>query len=185
MRLNLASCHKCHAIMLYRQLLCNQEYKVLKDLIKDLVDDPQFTEGIVWVRRHFQANETIVKEGEMGKSLFFIEEGKLRVSVHVELEERRKVQPGLSDLESGAIFGETCLYESRPRTASVIAITDGRLLELDGEKLSRYLDEHPLQGYLFYKRLFKIIFERLHRANQSIESLLAWGLKAHGIDIHL
>lgn len=157
----------------------------MKDLIKDIVDDPQFTEGVAWVRRHFQANETVVKEGELGKSLFFIEEGMLRVSVHVELEERRRVQPGISDLEQGAIFGETCLYESRVRTASVIAVTEGCLLELDGERLSVYLDAHPVQGYLFFKGMFKIIFERMNRGNRTIESLLAWGLKAHGIDTHL
>lgn len=157
----------------------------MKDSIKNIVDDPQFTEGLAWVRRRFQANETIVKAGEMGNSLFFIEDGKLRVSVHVELEERRKVQPGVSDLEQGAIFGETCLYESHVRTASVIAISDGSLLELDGKMLSAYLDEHPVQGYLFFKRLFEIIFDRLNRGNRTIESLLAWGLKAHGIDTHL
>ena len=157
----------------------------MKDSIKDIVDDPQFIEDVAWVRRHFQANEIIVKEGEMGKSLFFIEEGKLRVSVHVELEERRRVQPGIGDLEQGAVFGETCLYESRLRTASVIAITDGCLLELDGERLSVYLDEHPIQGYLFFKKMFKIIFERMNRGNHTIEYLLAWGLKVHGIDTHL
>ncbi len=137
------------------------------------------------MRRPFQANETIAKEGELGKSLFFIEAGKLRVSIHVELEERRKVQPGISDLQPGAIFGEACLYESAVRTASVTALTDGCLLELDGERLSAYLDAHPIQGYGFYKKLFDIIFERLNHGNRTIECLLAWGLKAHGIDIHL
>jgi len=168
-----------------RKLVCNQGYKVLKHSIEKIIADPQFVEGIAWVRRHFQANETIVKEGEVGKSLFFIEEGQLRVSVHVELEEHRKVQPGISDLDQGAIFGETCLFESRVRTASVIAITDGCLLELDGERLSVYLDGHPSRGYLFFKQLFEIIFERLNHGNRTIESLLAWGLKAHGIDTHL
>lgn len=171
--------------MLYRLLACNQGYKVLKDSIKDIVDDPKFTEGVAWVRRHFQVNETVVKEGELGRSLFFIEEGKLRVSVHVELEERRRVQPGISDLGQGEIFGETCLYESRVRTASVIAITDGSLLEIDGEKLNVYLNGHPTQGYLFFRRLFEILFERMDRGNHTIEYLLAWGLKAHGIDTYL
>ncbi len=171
--------------MLYRQLISNQGYKILKDSIKEIVGDLNFTEGVAWVRRHFLANEVIVKEGELGKSLFFIEEGKLRVSIHVELEERRKVQPGISDLEQGEIFGETCLYESRLRTASVIAITDGCLLEIDGEKLNAYLNNHPVQGYWFFRRLFEILFERMDRNNHTIEYLLAWGLKAHGIDTYL
>jgi len=157
----------------------------LKESIKNIVDDPTFTEGVAWIRRHFQANETIVKEGELGKCLYFIEEGKLRVSVQVELEERRRVQPGINDLGQGEVFGETCLYELRARTASVIAITDGSLLEIDGEKLNIYLNDHPTQGYLFFRRLFEIIFERMNRGNHTIECLLAWGLKAHGIDTYL
>jgi len=157
----------------------------LKNIINDITDDPKFAEGVAWVRRHFHANEIIVKEGEVGKSLFFIEEGKLRVSVHVELEDHRKVQPGISDLEPGEIFGETCLHESRVRTASIIAITDGCLLEIDGERLSIYLDDRPIMGYLFFKEMFEIIFERMNRGNHTIEYLLAWGLKAHGIDSHL
>lgn len=157
----------------------------MKEPIKEIVADSKFAEGVAWVRRHFLANEVIVKEGELGKSLFFIEEGKLRVSVHVELEERRRVQPGISDLEQGEIFGETCLFESRARTASVIAVTDGCLLEIDGEKLNAYLNEHPVQGYLFFRRLFEILFERMGRSNHTIEHLLAWGLKAHGIDVYL
>lgn len=157
----------------------------MKHSLENIIANPQFAEGIAWVRRHFQANETIVKEGEVGKSLYFIEEGKLRVSVHVELEDRRKVQPGVGDLEQGALFGETCLYESRIRTASIIAITDGCLLELDGERLCVYLDDHPIEGYLFFKRLFEVIFERLNHGNRTIASLLTWGLKAHGIDKYL
>ncbi|MFI3187322.1 MAG: cyclic nucleotide-binding domain-containing protein [Methylococcaceae bacterium] len=157
----------------------------MKVALKNIIDAPEFTEGTAWVRRHFQANETIVKEGEAGKSLFFIEEGILRVSVHVELDEHRGIQPGIGDLKQGSIFGETCLYQSRPRTASVVAISDGCLLEIDGEKLSVYLDAHPIHGYFFYKRLYEVIFDRLNSANHTIESLLAWGLKAHGLDTHL
>lgn len=159
--------------------------EVLKDLIEEIVDDPKFTEGVAWVRRHFHVDEVIVKEGEVGKSLFYIEEGRLRVSVHVELEEYVKAQPGITDLVPGEIFGETCLQESRQRTASVIAITDGCLLEIDGERLGVYLDDRPILGYLFFKKLFEIIFERMKRGNHMIEYLLAWGLKGPGIDTPL
>jgi CRP/FNR family cyclic AMP-dependent transcriptional regulator len=109
----------------------------------------------------------------------------LRVTVHVELEERRNIQAGISDLEKGDFFGEISLFESRIRTASVTAITDGRLLEFDGKLLSAYLDKHPDRGHLFFKKLFETLIIRETSEIHRVESLLAWGLKAHGISKHL
>lgn len=149
----------------------------MENLINEIINDPQFIKGIAWDRRNFSANQTIVKEGDVGKSLFFIESGQLRVSVQVEMEERRNVKTGLSDLGKGDLFGDTCLHESSVRTASVIAITDGSLLEINGERLGAYLDAHPIKGYAFYKKLFEILFKRLQSGNRRIEYLLAWGLK--------
>jgi len=150
----------------------------LENLIKEIVNDPKFSQGLSWKRWYFRTDDVIVKEGDVAKSLFFIEDGQLRVSVHVELEERRNVKTGVSDLKKGDIFGDTCLHESSVRTASVTAITDGCVLEINGEKLSGYLDAHPIKGYAFYKKMFEILFKRLDNGNRRIEYLLAWGLKA-------
>ncbi|MGR9013687.1 MAG: Crp/Fnr family transcriptional regulator [Gammaproteobacteria bacterium] len=150
----------------------------MENLIKEIIRDPKFVRGIAWERRNFSADEVIVKEGDVGKSLFFIESGQLRVSVHVEMEERRNLKTGVGDLDRGDLFGDTCLHESGIRTASVIAITSGSLLEINGERLGVYLDAHPLKGYAFYKKLFEILFKRLKSGNRRIEYLLAWGLKA-------
>jgi CRP/FNR family cyclic AMP-dependent transcriptional regulator len=150
----------------------------MEKIIKQIIDDPSFFQGTCWKRRRFDANEVIVKEGEVATSLFFVENGELRVSVHVELEERRSLKTGVGDLSKGDLFGDTCLHESSVRTASVIAITDGCLVEINGEKLGEYLDSHPNRGYAFYKKLFEILFKRLTNGNRRIEYLLAWGLKA-------
>jgi CRP/FNR family transcriptional regulator, cyclic AMP receptor protein len=157
----------------------------LKNSIENIINDPTFLEGLAWKYRQFYAHEIIVHKGEAGKSFFFIEEGMLRVTVHVEIEERRNIQAGISDLEKGDFFGEISLFESRIRTASVTAITDGCLLEFDGELLGAYLDKHPVQGYLFFKKLFEILILRGTSGIHRVESLMAWGLKAHGISKHL
>ena len=153
--------------------------------MKSIINDPGILEGIAWKYRQFHANEIIVHKGELGKSFFFIQEGKLRVTLQVAVEERRNIQAGVNDLEEGDFFGEISLFESRVRTASVTAITDGLLLEFDGELLGAYLDEHPLQGYLFMKNLFETMITRMTSGILRIESLMAWGLKAHGISKHL
>lgn len=150
-----------------------------------IIDDPVFQEGVAWKRRQFDANEIIVSKGELGESFFFVQEGELRVTIHVPVEERRNIQAGVNDLKEGDFFGEVSLFESRVRTATVTGITDGLLLEFDGQMLGSYLDEHPLQGYLFMKVLFETMINRMTSGIHRIESLMAWGLKAHGISKHL
>jgi CRP-like cAMP-binding protein len=95
------------------------------------------------------------------------------------------MQPGICDLKEGAVFGESCLHISLPRIATVTAITEATLLEINGERLSIFLDENPVQGYLFYKNLFELLIVRLNSANQRVETLISWGLKAHEIDRYL
>ena len=109
----------------------------------------------------------------------------VRVLGEAEFEGNVRVTPGLCDLKAGAIFGDICLYEARPRTASVIALTDICILEIRSDMLSVYLDDHPIQGYLFLKGLFEIMTIRLELANDRVDKLLAWGIKAHDINKYL
>ena len=157
----------------------------MKTPIEQIIEDPEFPEGSAWRRRSFQANTTILQEGSEGRSLFIIKSGSVRVTARVVLEEDRRVQPGICDLQAGGLFGELSLFESHPRSASVMAITDTELVEIDGEQLKRYLDSHPELGYRVLKTLFTIVIDRLSSANRRIEYLLGWGLKAHGIEKHL
>ncbi len=150
----------------------------LESLIKEIISDQKFPKEIAWSRRQFYPNEIVVKEGDVGKSLFFVESGKLRVSMLVELEDSKSLETGIAEVGKGDVFGDTCLYKSGVRIASVKTLTDCNLIEIHGEKLSSYLDAHPITGYLFYKELFKLLFKRLNRGNRRIEFLLAWGHKA-------
>lgn len=157
----------------------------MKKLLEDFLKSPQFPEGTAWTRKKYERNEKVVNEGELSTTLFFIEQGELRVTGSVEFGENKHMQPGFFDFKAGAVFGESCLHMTLPRTATVTAITEATLLELNGEKFSFFLDEHPEQGYLFYKSLFESLIVRLNSANQRVATLMSWGLKAHEIDRYL
>ena len=157
----------------------------MENILKEILGSPQFVEGTAWKLRTFKANEVLVTQGDAGKTLFIIKEGVLRVTGHVELDERKNIQTGFCDLEKGSLFGETCLHESSVRMATVIAVTDGCVIEVDGARLSIFLDAHPVLGYLFYKQMFESFVTRLNKANQRVENLMAWGLKVHDIDKYL
>ena len=89
--------------------------------------------------RRFAPGETIVREGERGSSMFIVESGRLGVSVHGKVGKSQK----LAVLESGAAFGEISLLTGDPRTATVRALTEATLLEIDKSTLSPILRENP------------------------------------------
>lgn len=157
----------------------------MESILKKIIGSPEFVEGIAWKQRTFITNEVIVKQGELGETLFLIQSGILRVTGHVTLDEDKHIQPGLCDLKQGSLFGETCLHESSPRMATVIAVTEGTLIEVVGKHLSIFLDTNPALGYLLYKKMFAAYVSRLDKANQRVENLMAWGLKVHEIDKYL
>lgn len=156
----------------------------MSGLLDVLRDDRLVDTGIAYLR-DFLPGETIITEGEEGRSVYLIEHGQVRVSERVELEDRRHIQPGLCDLGPNEVFGELNLFHAAPRSASVVAIDSCRLRVLDAEGLVGFLDRHPELGYVVLRELFTVLSSRLRQADRRLGSLLAWGLKAHGIDQHL
>ena len=157
----------------------------MKKIIEDIIISPSFPEGSAWNRLNYHANEIIINEGEVGSSLFFVESGLLRVTGNVEIKQNCHIQPGIWELGAGDIFGETCLFEPQERMASVKGVKAGSVLEINGEKLREYFNEHPEQGYLFLKEVFITLVERLKKANHRVEELFAWGLKVYEIEKEL
>jgi len=157
----------------------------MRQILDDILHSPQFSEGAAWNRRLYAVGDKIIEKGEIGSTLFLVEDGCVRVLGGTELEKDVRIAPGLCDLGVGAVFGDICLYGAHRRTASVEALTEATVLEIRSDMLSVYLDDHPVEGYLFLKALFEIMANRLETANDRIEKLLAWGIKAHDIDKYL
>jgi CRP-like cAMP-binding protein len=88
--------------------------------------------------RNMTTGDVIVREGEVGNSFFIIASGQ----VHVE-----KTVNGtaihLATLNDGTFFGEIALLSDAPRTASVVADTDGELFEISRSVLDKVIAEYP------------------------------------------
>jgi len=153
--------------------------------IQSILSDPQLVEAGIAERRSFEGGESIIVEGQEDRRIYLIKGGSVRVAGRVELGDQRHIRPGLCDLSAGEVFGELSLFESGPRSASVVAIDDCDLLVLDAEALAGYFDRHPERGYVVLKWLFSVLSGRLRQADRRFGSLFAWGLKAHGIDRQL
>jgi len=78
------------------------------------------------IERRFPKNKTIVEEGLAGDYMYLICEGRVKVT-KLSGDGREKI---LEMLEAGSFFGEMSLLDSAPRSASVKALTDVRILAL-------------------------------------------------------
>lgn len=149
------------------------------------LQDPSLSNAGIAQRRVYDPGAVVIREGEPGRALYLVLNGVLRVSSRVVLHDECGIQPGICDLKAGDVFGEMTLFELAPRTATVTAVEPCELLEIDAESLIVYMEHHPEMGYLLLRELYQILTERLRKADERLESLFAWGLKAHGIAEHL
>jgi cAMP-dependent protein kinase regulator len=100
--------------------------------------------------RRVHDGETIIEEGEPGSSLFAIARGAVRVVRHADGREPRVV----AEMCEGEFFGEMSLVSGAPRFATVVAVGDGELLQLNQGDLDAIAREHPSFGDVvarFYK----------------------------------
>ncbi|XP_061122732.1 potassium/sodium hyperpolarization-activated cyclic nucleotide-gated channel 3 isoform X1 [Syngnathus typhle] len=104
--------------------------------------DPHFV-TVILTKLHFevfQPADFIVREGTLGRKMYFIQHGTVVVIPRGSKEIR---------LSDGAYFGEICLLTQGRRTASVKAETYCRLYSLSVDSFNEVLEEHPLMRRAF------------------------------------
>jgi CRP-like cAMP-binding protein len=82
--------------------------------------------------KEVRAGEDIIREGELGTSMFIIVEGQVRVHAQ---------GTQIATLGSGSVVGELAALDPELRTASVTALNDTFLFEVDGDALSQLMSE--------------------------------------------
>ena len=98
---------------------------------------------------------TVVTEtGKPGDSFFFIVDGRVSVRTPV---------GGGDPLRPGDFFGEMSLLDGEPRSATVTALTDLRLLVIDSTHFWRLLNETPD----LVRRILVVLSRRVRRLEQA------------------
>ena len=86
----------------------------------------------------FEEGEIIFNEGDLGVEMFILQEGNVEVYRQVNGDQRE-----LAVLEKGDFFGEMSLLEGLPRTATAAALTNTRLLRINGSTFDQMLRSKP------------------------------------------
>ncbi|HFE64855.1 hypothetical protein B1H10_04510 [candidate division KSB1 bacterium 4484_188] len=126
----------------------------------------------------YPKGEEIIREGELGDSLFILFEGTVSVTKKLTLfadnQGKSRVDKALIRLKGSdyAFFGEMSLCgEAEERSATVKAATDCVLGELAAEDIYRMVEEKQDFGRKFYQNLAKVLADRLRKANRDILKL--------------
>jgi CRP-like cAMP-binding protein len=92
--------------------------------------------------RSYSDGTLIVREGDSGDCMYVVQEGEVEVFV---VRDGEEIQ--LAIRREGEFFGEMSIFERAPRSASVRARGDTRVLTVDRKNLLRRVHEDPSLAY--------------------------------------
>ncbi|MCX7677818.1 MAG: SpoIIE family protein phosphatase [Spirochaetes bacterium] len=110
------------------------------------------------------AGETIIREGDPGEAMYIIKSGAVKIT--------RADEEGdeifISLLAGGTYFGEFSLIDNLTRSASVTAIEESEIFQLDKKDFDVLLAKNLDLALLFYKNCLKETFARFRTALANI-----------------
>lgn len=127
------------------------------------------------VRRYYPADSVIIREGEPGESMYIMVSGEVEITkgLTLELDEDTPKERVMIRLkaEDGVYFGEMSLLEDAPRSATVKALSDCQLLELNQKDFLELIQEDPHMGVTLLLRLAQLLSRHLRKSNQDVIKL--------------
>lgn len=146
-----------------REILANVPF------FRESLDDTELTLLADHARTHkLEKGEELIAEERPGHSMFVIVDGDVEVTV------KGDVDP-LARLEKGAIVGEMSLLTGSPRSATVTALGDVEVLEVDKAALANVLWMSP--GLV--DRFVEMLFRRQGEMDRAAGGV-AWGTMRPG-----
>ena len=101
------------------------------------------------------SGRTVVKEGDLGRHLYVIVEGTASVT-----QKGRKI----AGMGPGDFFGELAFLDHAPRSATVTATSDMKVMVLGPQELDVLMDREPVLA----KRMLQQAAKRLRSSEKSI-----------------
>ena len=114
----------------------------------------------------FAVGEVIIKEGEIGDSLYILYEGTVQVRRKTPNDDQFAVANLSAD--QNVFFGEVALVDKDTRSASVYALTDCQTLKLEGKDFKPLCDAEPILGYHVIYKISRRIAAALRRSNKDL-----------------
>jgi CRP-like cAMP-binding protein len=132
-------------LMIDLRLLREQQF------FADLTDDELTVISKITSRKDFKLGDTVFKESEDGQSVYVLKSGEVKAC---------KTAPDgelftLTIMKDGDIFGEMSFLDGRPRSATIIAMSDLVTYVIERSDFETIVDENPR---IIYKIMRNIVF---------------------------
>ncbi len=98
--------------------------------------------------RHYKDGSVIFKENSIGKEMYIIISGKVKI-----IKKKGTVETILAILEEGEFFGEMSLFDNNPRSATVKAIGNTRLLEINQKDFLKRISNDPSLAFRILEKM--------------------------------
>jgi len=112
----------------------------------------------------YPAGAYVFREGELGREMFIVQEGQVEITHRAATGEERQ----LAVMEKGDFFGEMALLEDLPRTGSARALTEVRLVQINGSTFDQMLRDNPEIAV----RMMRKLSRRLRETDQQLRDLM-------------
>ena len=125
--------------------------------------------------REFPAGRVIIQEGDPGDSVYIMISGEVEITKQLTLvldedTPKERVMIRLK-AEDGVYFGEMSLLENDPRSATVTALSDCRVLELYQKDFLELVRNDPAMGLKVLLRLAQLLSRHLRKTDQDVVKL--------------
>ena len=127
----------------------------------------------LWKERTLREGQALFRKGDIGDSMFLIEDGSMEITVPVEPQQKfikfksTDKEMRVSVLGQGEFVGELSLLDGLPRTATARALEESRLLEMKRNDFIRFLLDRPAVAISMVSEIGK----RLRSTNELVTSL--------------
>jgi CRP-like cAMP-binding protein len=98
----------------------------------------------------YKRNSEIYAQGADADSIFYLQQGRVRVTV---ASEQCKEETTVAILEAGQFFGDGCLSDQPHRIVTTTALTDCRITAIDKTSMIKALDAEPWFSRVFVDHL--------------------------------
>jgi CRP-like cAMP-binding protein len=119
------------------------------------------------ILREFLAGQVLFQEGEASTSFFIVTHGAVSIR-----KKKDKNYIELAKVAQNEVLGELSFFDREPRSATAVAITNVKTLEITFESLDKIYA--PVPDYM--KTIMASVASRLRKANDTIRLLQAKSL---------
>lgn len=137
----------------------------------EMIDSTTWGSGFNWSQlmelaiymeyKEVRKGEILLREGEKSRYLTLVVEGVLSINKG----DTPFVLHRIAVVNQGGAFGEMSLFDTEPRSATVVAVTDAKLLIMSEGNFNSMINKTPALGIQFMLKMAKLLSQRLRRTS--------------------